>query len=42
MAQGTYVQPEIIIEDYVLENDDQFTYLGSIICSNLSLDSEID
>ena len=42
MAQGTDVQPEITIEDYVLENVDQFTYLGSTICSNLSLDSEID
>ena len=29
-------------DDYVLENVDQFTYLGSTICSNLSLDSEID
>ena len=42
MAQGTDVQPEISIDDYVLENVDQFTYLGSTICSNLSLDSEID
>ena len=42
MVQGSEVQPSITIDDYQLENVDQFTYLGSTLCSNLSLDSEID
>ena len=42
LAQGTETEPNITIDDYRLENVDKFTYLGSTICSNLSLDSEID
>ena len=42
MVQGSEVRPGITIDDYQLENVDQFTYLGSTLCSNLSLDSEID
>ena len=42
LAQGTEAEPNITIDNYRLENVDQFTYLGSTICSNLSLDSEIN
>ena len=42
MMQGSESQPNITIDNYQLENVDQFTYLGSTLCSNLSLDSEID
>ena len=42
MAQGTETQPSISVDNYVLEAGHQFTYLGSTISSNLSLDTEID
>ena len=42
LTQGTEAEPNITIDNYRLENVDQFTYLGSTICSNLSLDSEIN
>ena len=42
MVQGSETQPNITIDDYQLENVDEFTYLGYTLCSNLSLDSEID
>ena len=42
MAQGTDNQPKISVDNYELEAVNQFTYLGSTISSNISLDAEID
>ena len=42
MGQDVQSPPSITIDNQVLEVADHFTYLGSIISSNLSLDSEID
>ena len=42
MGQDVPSPPSITIDNQVLEVADHFTYLGSIISSNLSLDSEID
>ena len=42
MGQDIPLLPSITIDNQVLEVADYFTYLGSIISSNLSLDSEID
>ena len=42
MAQGTVNQPKISVDNYELEAVHNFTYLGSTISSNISLDAEID
>ncbi|KAL1255575.1 hypothetical protein QQF64_013636 [Cirrhinus molitorella] len=42
MAQGTESPPNIVIDGYTLEVVENFTYLGSIISSSLSIDSEIN
>lgn len=42
LGQDTTVPPIITIDDYELDNVHQFTYLGSTITTNLSLDTEID
>ena len=42
MGQDVPAQPSIYINQEVPENTDNFTYLGSTITSNLSLDKEID
>ena len=42
MGQNTTNPPNITIDEKVLEVADQFTYLGSTISSNLSLDRELD
>ena len=42
MAQGTDNQPKICVDNYELEAVNNFTYLGSTISSNISLDAEID
>lgn len=42
MAQGTDNQPMISVDNYELEAVNQFTYLGSTISSNISLDAQID
>ena len=42
MGQNIPAPPTISIKSEVLEVTDQFTYLGSTVSSNLSLDSEID
>ena len=42
MCQNTTNPPIITIGEKVLETADQFTYLGSTISSNLSLDRELD
>ena len=42
MGQDTPAPPSISIDDEVLEVTDHFTYLGSTVSSNLSLDVEID
>ena len=41
-AQDTDNQPKISVDDYELKAVNQFTYLGSTISSNISLDAEID
>ena len=41
MGQDTPAPPSISIDDEVLEVTDHFTYLGSTVSSNLSLDVEI-
>ena len=41
MGQDTPAPPSISIDDEVLEVTDHFTYLGSTVSSNLSLDMEI-
>ena len=42
MGQDVSVPPAISIDNELLEVTDHFTYLGSTITSNLSLDAEID
>ena len=42
MGQDVPSRPSITSDNQMLEAADQFTYLGLIISSNLSLDSEID
>ena len=42
LGQGTETPPAITIDEYKLDVVDQFTYLGSTITNNLSLDMEID
>ena len=42
LRQDTEAPPVIIIDDYDLDAVCQFTYLGSTITDNLSLDAEID
>jgi len=42
MGQGLEAPPSITIEDYELEAVNQFTYFGSTVCSNLSLDEELN
>ena len=42
MGQDVTSPPSITIDNQALEVADHFTYLGSIISSNLSLDSEIN
>lgn len=42
LGQGVEEPPSITIDDYELEVVNQFTYLGSTISSNLSLDTELD
>ena len=42
MGQDVNEEPYITIEDHMLEVTDTFTYLGSKISSNLSLDAELN
>ena len=42
MGQGTVSPPSINIDNVTLDAVDRFTYLGSTIDSNLSLDAEIN
>ena len=42
LSQGTIVPPSITIDNYGLDTVQQFTYLGSTITDNLSLDAELD
>ena len=42
LGQDTYAPPVITIDDHKLDTVCQFTYLGSTITDNLSLDAEID
>ena len=42
LGQGTEATPVITIDDYELDLVQQFTYLGSTITDNLSLDAELD
>jgi len=42
LGQGTETPPAITIDDHELDAVHQFTYLGSTITGNLSLDAEID
>ena len=42
MAQDVSSAPSISIGDHTLEVVDKFTYLGSTISSNLSLDAELN
>ena len=42
LGQDTIKLPAIIIDDYELDVVEQFTYLGSTVTDNLSLDTEID
>ena len=42
LGQDTMELPAITIDDYELNAVEQFTYLGSTITNNLSLDTEID
>ena len=42
LAQDTKTSPTITIDNYQLDVVHQFTYLGSTITDNLSLDAEID
>ena len=42
LGQSTETPPSITIDDYKLDAVHQFTYLGSTITDNLSLDAEID
>ena len=42
LGQDTVELPAITIDDYELDVVEQFTYLGSTVTENLSLDTEID
>lgn len=42
LGQNTPAPPAISIDNYMLETVHQFTYLGSTVTDNLSLDTEID
>jgi len=42
LGQDTAAAPIITIDDYELDVVRQFTYLGSTITDNLSLEAEID
>ena len=42
MGQGIFSPPSINIDNVTLDAVDSFTYLGSTIDSNLSLDAEIN
>ena len=42
LGQDTMELSAITIDDYELDVAEQFTYLGSTITTNLSLDTEID
>ena len=42
LGQSTETPPSITIDDYELDAVHQFTYLGSTITDNVSLDAEID
>lgn len=42
LGQDVSSAPNITIDDYTLEVVEDFTYLGSTISSNLSLDAELD
>ncbi|KAL0197530.1 hypothetical protein M9458_006070, partial [Cirrhinus mrigala] len=42
LAQDVSTTPAITIGDHTLEVVENFTYLGSTICSNLSLDTELN
>ena len=42
MAQDTGIVPNIHIDNYGLEVVSEFTYLGSIMSSNLSLETELN
>ena len=42
LGQDTMKLPAITIDDYELDVVEQFTYLGSTITDNVSLDTEID
>lgn len=42
LGQDTPAQPVITINDYELDVIHHFTYLGSTVTDNLSLDAEID
>ena len=42
LGQDVEAPPSITIDDYELEVVNQFTYLGSTVCSNLSLDAELN
>ena len=42
LGQNTEIPPVITIDDYELDAVSQFTYLGSTITDNLSLDAETE
>ena len=42
MGQDTQSPPAITINNYELDSHHQFTYLGSTITNNLSLDTEVN
>ena len=42
VGKDTMELPDITVDDYELDVFEQFTYLGSTITDNLSLDTEID
>ena len=42
MGQDTQSPPAITINNYELDSHHQFTYLGSTISDNLSLDTEVN
>ena len=42
MTQGVVLPPSITVDEQQLERVDEFTYLGSTITSNLSLDTELN
>jgi hypothetical protein len=42
LGQAVDISPAVTIDDYELAVEHQFTYLGSIVSNNLTLDSEIN